>query len=272
MNATVRPAASDLAGQEYWEKNWKENDFRRAIDPGRHTLNNYVNLRFHDLFRSFFSGFSPRGKKLIELGCGSSEWLPYFAKEYGFEVAGLDYAERGCDLASRILAAEGVKGQIVLGDLFAPPRKLQRVFDVAVSFGVVEHFTDTVRCLQSMAEYLAGGGQLITVIPNMNGVPGKLQRWASASVYEKHVPIDREALARAHLEAGLKVSVCDYFLACNLGVINIESWKTRPFIYSAAVRIRSMLSKLVWVAEPHLPPLRPNRWTSPYVVCHAIKL
>jgi len=196
MNATVRPAASDLAGQEYWEKNWKENDFRRAIDPGRHTLNNYVNLRFHDLFRSFFSGFSPRGKKLIELGCGSSEWLPYFAKEYGFEVAGLDYAERGCDLASRILAAEGVKGQIVLGDLFAPPRKLQRVFDVAVSFGVVEHFTDTVRCLQSMAEYLAGGGQLITVIPNMNGVPGKLQRWASASVYEKHVPIDREALAR----------------------------------------------------------------------------
>jgi 2-polyprenyl-3-methyl-5-hydroxy-6-metoxy-1,4-benzoquinol methylase len=272
MNVITQSRTGDIAGSQYWEKNWKDNNFRRAIDPAKHTLNNYVNLRFHDLFRAVFAGATTRGKKLIELGCGSSEWLPYFAREFGFEVAGLDYSQNGCDLASKILSAEGVSGQIVLGDLFAPPVRLKRAFDVAVSFGVVEHFTDTASCLKAMAEYLTAGGRLLTVIPNMKGVPGTLQKWGDGEVYAKHVPIDRETLARAHREAGLEVEFCDYYLSCNLGVLNIESWKTRPSIYSVAVRVRSALSKLVWLAEPRLSMLKPNRWTSPYVICHAVKV
>lgn len=272
MSTIIRSATSDLAGPRYWEKNWRDNDFRRAIDPGKLTLNNYVNLRFHDLFCSIFSGTRTSDKKLIELGCGSSEWMPYFAREFGFDVAGLDYSENGCDLASRILSAEGVSGKIVLGDLFAPPATLRQAFDVVVSFGVVEHFTDTTRCVNAMADYLIAGGNLITVIPNMKGIPGTLQKWGDGEVYTKHLPIDRETLARAHRDAGLEVKFCDYYLACNLGVLNIESWKNRPSVYSVAVRVRSALSKIVWLAEPHLPMLKPNRWTSPYVICHAVKV
>jgi len=271
MNTISEPGATDLAGREYWQRNWKEIDFRRAMDPRDSGLNNYVILRFHDLLRSIFVGLNPQGKKLIELGCGSSEWLPYLAKEFGFKVFGLDYSEKGCELASKILDAEGIDGQIVVGDLFAPPASLRQAFDVAVSFGVAEHFTDTARCLQAMAEYLLPGGHLFTLIPNMTGLPGAIQRRVDKTVYAKHVPIDRAALEQAHRAAGLKVMFCDYFLACNLGVINIESWKSRPLIHSTGVRVRSVLSKLVWIMESRVPFLRPNRWTSPYIVCYAMK-
>lgn len=52
----------------------------------------------------------------LEIGCARSRWLPYFAKEFGFEVSGIDYSEVGSQQATQILFNEGVQGNIVFAD------------------------------------------------------------------------------------------------------------------------------------------------------------
>jgi len=68
---------------------------------------------------------------------------PYFAKEFGFKVYGIDYSEIGCKQAREVLSNTGVEGNVICAIFFSPPENLIDAFDVVVSFGVVEHFEDT---------------------------------------------------------------------------------------------------------------------------------
>jgi len=263
------PSVLDLAGERYWESNWTRLDFRHPIDPRDCSLNNHVNRAFHRWFVQAFQGRTTAGLRLLEVGCGSSEWLPYLAKEFGFQVSGLDYSEKGCALASEILAAEGVPGHILHGDLFSPPEQLFAAFDVVVSFGVVEHFLPTERCLRALARFMNPTGRLISVIPNLSGVLGPLQNLLDREVRRKHVTIDRESFAVAHRRASLKPLSCEYQILCNLGVLNAEKWSRRPSLYWLIERLRSAVSKFAWIAEAQGHFFKPNGLTSPYIFCLA---
>src|SRR5271170_6459911 len=212
------------ASKEYWELLWREEKLPRPIDPRDRSLKNETVLKFDSLFRDVFGAErQPRGTaNLLELGCARSTWLPYFSKELGFCVAGIDYSPVGCDQARAILSMEEVEGEITLADLFSAPKNFMNRFNNVVSFGVVEHFEATGECLRSCGAYLKPGGTMVTVIPNMNGLVGKLQKWLEREVYDVHIPLDAEALRRAHETAGLKVMRCEYFCFLNLGVINLN--------------------------------------------------
>src|SRR5437660_12881004 len=122
--AISRGAAHDLAGEHYWQQNWARINFRHPINPCDRSLGNYLNRMFHEWFVDAFRNLNTAGLGLLEVGCGSSEWLPYLSKQFGFRVSGLDYSEKGCALASEILAAEGVAGRIHQANLFSPPKEL----------------------------------------------------------------------------------------------------------------------------------------------------
>lgn len=258
----------DLAGREYWDGLWEEGELPRPVDPRGPGLNNYVARRFHRYFDRHFRELGlGDGARLLEVGCARSAWLPYFRREFGFRVAGLDYSEIGCRQARAVLARAGVEGEIVLGDLFDPPDRILGAFDVVVSFGVVEHFDDTAAALRAMARLLRPEGLLFVNIPNLAGVLGPLQRLLHRETYELHVPMDREALARAHREAGLEVVRCEYFLPALFGVArtdpNAPWWLERSVAHA-----RSVASKLVWVLHEALPVEGGSRLLSPYV--HAL--
>ena len=135
------------------------------IDARNPAPGNAANRRFDALFRELFAGL-PTPDALVEVGCARSAWLPYFGREFGFGLHGLDYSELGCEQERTILVESGLAGEITCADLFAPPRALLGAFDVVVSFGVVEHFSDTGAVTAAMAALLRPGGLLITVIPN----------------------------------------------------------------------------------------------------------
>ena len=77
----------------YWNTLWKKKYELLAIDPYATSVHQWVNQRFHEYFNSTFNKISTQGKTLLEIGCGGSNWLPYFAREYNFIIAGLDYSE-----------------------------------------------------------------------------------------------------------------------------------------------------------------------------------
>lgn len=226
---------------------------------------------FHKRFKSAF-GYDSDPKTLIEIGCARSRWLPYFATEFGFEVTGLDYSAVGCDQAREILRRENVPGSVVCANLFDPPSELIGKFDVAVSFGVVEHFEDTREAIRAIARLLKPGGLLVTTVPNLVGWIGWIQKRINSKIYDIHVPLDREALCKAHTDAGLAISRCEYFMFTYFGVLNVNESSDRSFVRSAKrllIRTLEAISLLTWKVETVAGRFPANRSTSPYVLCIA---
>ena len=84
-----------------------------------------------------------------------------------------------------------------------------------------------------------------------------------------HMQLSAERLRSAHQEAGLHVAKCEYLMVTNWGVLNLGSWPCGP-IRSRVEHQISHITRLFWLAERSQPGIiRPNRITSPYVVCVA---
>ena len=256
--------------KSYWDHVWETTPLPHSIRPYARDIKWHTIWKFHEYFRSIFSTMATQGKRFLEIGCARSVWLPYFANEFGFKVYGIDYSEIGCQQAIQLLSNEGVAGEIVSADFFSPPESMVGVFDVAISFGVVEHFQNTAECISAFSKFLKPGGLLITNIPNMVGLNGLIQKILNRYIFDIHVPLNINTLAHAHQINGLRMISCNYFLFVNLGVLNIENLQGSMF-YTGIARLRSLINKAVWIWERAIPVLKPNRWSSPYINCVAIK-
>lgn len=263
----------DLAGPGYWQRLWEGRDLPDPIDPLDWSLANYVNIIIHEEFDRILRGRGMRN--MIEIGCAGSAWLPYFHKEFGYEVTGMDYDEHGCDQAREVCEKAGVRGTIVRADIFAPPPHLIETFDVAMSFGLVEHFSDTTAAIQAIAAMVRPGGLVLTWIPNMTGMIGALQRALNRPVYMQHVPLNAATLAEHHVDAGLNLMTCVNRVFLNFGICNVSGLPVRALptrIKRQVFRLLSRLSKTIWALEKLADHrIRPNTYTGSYIFCAARK-
>src|SRR5687768_7548575 len=107
MQSSESHAIDPKTDAAYWDIHYPPDSVPDRIEPARAT---YLERRLHDLLARTLA--PRRGQQLLEIGCGGSRWLPYFAVEHGLKVTGVDYAPLGCALARRVLDKEGVKGEI----------------------------------------------------------------------------------------------------------------------------------------------------------------
>ncbi len=261
--------AGAITDRAYWDRVWAGAGTFRPIDPRAGGPRNYVNRALHAFFTHTLAENPPPGPNFIEIGCGASRWLAYFHQQFGFAVSGLDYSAQGCASARQLLTDLAVPGEIFRADMFAPPEELSNRFDILWSNGLVEHFADTAAACTACATFLAPGGLMITLVPNMTGPLGRLQKWFNPGLYAKHIPLDQAMLTRAHAQAGLTIVSCDYVLPAHLGVLHLgrieELLGARP---AQALKIAMTLPLRLGLA---LLRRGPNRITSPYLICVARK-
>lgn len=259
----------DKAGKSYWDCTWEHAYLPETISPDQPGPNYYIDRKFHDFFERIFIDIETKNSKLLEIGCARSVWLPYFAKKFEFKVYGIDYSETGCQQAKQILSNEGVRGEIVCADFLSPPESMIEEFDVVISFGVLEHFEDTEGCILAFSKFLKQGGIMIMNIPNLTGLVGLIQRLMNRNVFNIHVPLSLAKIMEAIQKSMLKQVSCNYFLSVNFGVVNYENLKG-SILYTCILQCFCWLNKTIWFIE-RLLPIKPNRWSSPYINCVAIK-
>jgi SAM-dependent methyltransferase len=156
--------------------------------------------------------------------------------------------------------------------MFDPPLDWVGRFDLVVSFGLIEHFEDTSAALSALCRLLRKGGTIVTVVPNMHGTVGLMQKLLNRPIYDIHVPISSRRLREATEAAGATPFVCDYFGAMNYFVNNLNGLRTDTlsyFIKRNFLRVPRVLSGIVWAAEMAVGPLPAIRAFAPYVVCLA---
>lgn len=271
---SAQTAFGDRAGVGYWNALWGRRPQAILSDPQAPGRWNFPNREVERFIRSRLTARGTPSARVLELGCARSMWLPYFAKSLGFDVTGIDYSPEGCKQARALLELAGVSAEVVCADFFSPPEELLSRFDVVFSYGVVEHFDDTAACINSFARYLAPGGTLLTVIPNMKGVPGFLQRELNREVFDKHVPLGPMDLERAYRAAGLAVEENGYLVSANPGVINLEGLKKNGAWFAKKALMATLLrvSLVGWYLDEHIARLPTFGSMAAYVHCVGRKL
>lgn len=225
-------ASTDLAGTAYWEDLWRRGGNRRF---GRFSYFQYV---FGRLLRRYIRP----GMRVCEVGCADSIWLPLLSSR-GFDVTGLDYSQSGVDRLRHRLEAAGLKATVVCGDLFDDPLTAGS-FDVVFTLGLVEHFADAQAVLARLQRLLRPQGVLVTIIPNLAGAWGVLQRRLDYEIFSVHVPYRAEQLDEIHLAAGLLcVEQARYFGIFGPLILNSGALRRRwP-------RLNGPVQAALWIAQ-----------------------
>lgn len=239
----------NLVDSSQWDASWKTATAPKLIRAWR----DYVSWRY----TRFFPKYIKPNDKVMEVGCGGSRFLPYFAKNLQAQVFGFDYTPQGVATSKAALAYAGVGGTILQADLFGEPAFPLHYFDVVYSGGFIEHFTDTRDVVKRIVDYAKPGhGLIITVVPNVAGWVGEIQKRIDPELYQQHVALTPRQIDEAHLSAGARaVLPAEYFGTVSLGVVNYNRILKRmpgPVAKASLVFLQAMqmtITAPVWVAR-----------------------
>lgn len=115
--------------------------------------------------RRYFGSFD--GLDVIEVGSGRGLNALLFGQR-GARVTLLDNEQIALDQAKKLHGPNGVSFTPILGDAFDPPAELVGTFDVAMSYGLCEHFVgeDRQRVIGAHLSLVRPGGIALIGVPN----------------------------------------------------------------------------------------------------------
>jgi SAM-dependent methyltransferase len=204
-------------------------------------------------------------KTAIELGGFPGYYAIYLKRYEDMDTTLLDYfIHKG--LVNELLEKNGLKEddiKIIEADLFTyqPPEQ----YDMVLSFGLIEHFSDTKYIIEKHLPFLKPGGTLFITLPNFKGVNGWVQRKFDLENYNKHYieSMDPALLAGYCGQLGLKEIESYYHGRFSVW---LENKSTQTILAKALV-------KSIWIMGKVLTKLIPveSKLLSPYIVLKATK-
>lgn len=243
----------NLTDRSFWKAFWEsKKDLIFYIKP------DYV---FGDLLAKLIE--KHKIKNAIELGGFPGYYAIYLKKYRALDTTLLDYyVHRG--LVNELLEKNGLcEGDISIieTDLFTyqPEKK----YDTVLSFGLIEHFSDTKAIVKTHLNLLKPGGTLFITLPNFTGVNGWLQREFDPENYSKHNidSMNLDLLKKVYAELGLTDIDVHYHGRFTVWLENKES-------KSAWAKF---VTKLIWFMGKSIVKIVPfeSKLLSPYIVACA---
>lgn len=251
----------NLTDDKFWDRCYEKRRLTLFYDKD---FRNYIDLKFISKLRNI----GLEKKNICEIGGGDAKILAHLAGEYknsSFLV--IDYSGEGCELATLRAEKENVRLSVYQEDLFSLGNSYKGMFDLVISFGVVEHFTDLSGVLKAKRYILKEGGRMFTVIPNLSSPVYSFfcRKW-SPEIYEKHVRHTMDDFLRGHSDAGLIILDRGYVgsVDFNMLAMAIESFGQNKF-EKMLYLLMSRFSKLVHFFEYNFFDLPETRMLSPYM-------
>ena len=149
--------------------------------------------------------------KTIELGCGYGKISLLFGLS-GAQTMLFDYNEAALTSAEAAHAKLGLNPRLLGGDLLNLPAELHGQFDVACSFGTLEHFfgDNRSKVVAATASVLRPGGVFFVTVPNRYAIWYRIgfgaRYWLGLMPHGmKEKPFSRAELGRLAHEAGVEI-------------------------------------------------------------------
>ncbi|HNQ24962.1 MAG TPA: class I SAM-dependent methyltransferase [Phycisphaerae bacterium] len=153
--------------------------------------------------------------RCLEIGCAPGRNLIAFHRLFGYQPFGVEYSPVGAAETRESLAAAGFDpAHVIETDVFDSMFQRDHAgrYEVILSRGFIEHFTDPRRAVAAHVNLLAPGGFLVCTIPNLRGWSYPFLALLSPEFLRSHnTTIMRRARYRALFEGlGLGCLYCEY--------------------------------------------------------------
>lgn len=167
----------ELTEVEFWNKYWANCKLPNEVD--------YSFSFDRCLAQALIKKLPSMQGEVLEVGCAPGKWLAFMNTEFGLKPNGIEYSEAGMKATLRNFQLLGlVSGSVRTGDFFKI--KPDKQFDVVMSFGFIEHFSDVDEVVRLHKEWLKPGGTLILGVPNFRGIYYYLQKILDKNLLDKH--------------------------------------------------------------------------------------
>ncbi|MFC1674584.1 class I SAM-dependent methyltransferase [Candidatus Omnitrophota bacterium] len=183
-----------------WEDFWQKGDFSPQ-GYERITREDLVSVGWKKIKTRVLSKFGAfRGLKTVEIGCGMAEKSLLFARE-GAEVTVVDYSTKALEEAESFFRYFNLKATFLQCDIFNLPQDLLERFDIAMSYGLAEHFRypKRRRIFQVHYSLIKEGGMLLIGVPNAWCLPYRifkiLAQWLGYWKVGLEIPFSRRELS-----------------------------------------------------------------------------
>ncbi|MBV8761860.1 MAG: class I SAM-dependent methyltransferase [Deltaproteobacteria bacterium] len=206
------------------------------------------------------------GARVLEIGSAPGVRLARLAKRFQCDPWGLEYTSEGARLNRDTFARYGFSpDHVIEGDFFsdAVVDAHRDAFDVVVSNGFIEHFTDVAAVVERHIALVRPGGILAISIPNLRGVNYWLSKFFNADVLAKHnlsimtLPAFSALFEREDLES----LYCGYVGWFFMGLQNTPPGSPKRHLLRAGMAIEKpfdLAAKRLFGSEsPQLPALSP---------------
>lgn len=157
-----------------------------------------------------------RGGRAVEIGSAPGDFVARLAERFGLAPHGIEYSAPGAELNRRLFAARGFDpGHVIEADFFDPAlhERYRESFDVVLSRGFIEHFSDVEDVVEKHLGLLRPGGLLMVIIPNLRGVNLALSWLFHREVVAMHnlEIMVRDRFASLFAQTRLERRFCDYY-------------------------------------------------------------
>ncbi len=219
-----------LTEQSYWNEVYTETKLQpktTTIKPEQTSVKGFLKHYLDPYWRDYsdylewdvlYGAHLPKikGLKIIEIGSAPGTNLARLHQTFGYEPFGVEYAEAGARLNREVFSQHGLNpNNVIRADFFSESflTRYEGTFDLVISRGFIEHFTEMGHVIDAHLRLLKPGGKLIITIPKLTGLPHWLFRLFNPAVIPMHnlKIMNRNSFAALFQRAELQPQYCDYY-------------------------------------------------------------
>lgn len=167
-----------LTSKEYWSKYYAGMEIAGETQPAQAHQNtkppsphgytrNYGSYLWEKFIDKYFS--FDETKSVVEVGSAPGTHVVKFSKKFGYKPYGIEYTDDGAELNRAVFRKNGIPEENVIHADFLDPAFQSRYkdfFDIVISSGFLEHFTNPKEVVRCHLNILKPGGLLLISIPN----------------------------------------------------------------------------------------------------------
>lgn len=185
--------------------------------------------------------------RAVEVGSAPGRFMLQLAERFHCDPFGVENSERGVALNRRLFADHGIDPDQVIDADFLSDDFAERhrgSFDVVLSRGFIEHFTDVDTIVARHVDLLKPGGLLVVSIPSLRGLNGRLAEVFNPGILGVHNLdiMTPEAFAELFEGRGLDTSHCGPFGAFTFQLFNTRAGSWRRWVLTACHGLQLVLN------------------------------
>jgi SAM-dependent methyltransferase len=171
-----------ITDKQYWDNFWQTYSLPQTVDL------NFSNDRIIAEFIRENVPFGSGSESALEIGCAPGKWMIFLGQEMKYVPEGCEYLHSAVEVTEKNLRMNGQNtGGVHEGDFLTSDFDLHS-YDLVISLGFLEHFSDPGPVIEKMLKIIKPGGVLLIGIPKLSGINYYIAKQVDKTLKDQLLP------------------------------------------------------------------------------------